>query len=211
MNDKNKTLQQRPYYLRFLGSETKGNFSGGKGELFDVKRGELVLLLEDEVLRLLDDARGWPDQWEVPNSVSDDENKEVWENYKTRVDNRLRGSYQAQLDSEKLQRIRTRIARQLPEEELTDGLTDTQALSHEIAARDKTIIGLRTTVKALRLRSEKPSREDIRTLLDEQGHRFSSGKVNFTALGKTLGVTGDTAKRWIEKYGLSGYALGDRD
>jgi hypothetical protein len=58
-------------------------------------------------------------------------------------------------------------------------------------------------------RRGRPDREQLKALMDMDGHRFeSSGRVNRTALGNKLGVDSTTVERWIEKMGLSEYADG---
>lgn len=83
-------------------------------------------------------------------------------------------------------------------------LTDVQMISNELAAAHKRIKELQAEKRALVKKASKPSREELRETMDK--HRFRSGKVNLSAVGRDHGRTGDTIKRWIEKDNLLSYA-----
>ena len=51
-----------------------------------------------------------------------------------------------------------------------------------------------------------PSKEDLKVVMDE--HRFKSGNVNYSSLGRAVGRDHKTVKRWIERLGLMSYAEG---
>lgn len=78
------------------------------------------------------------------------------------------------------------------------GLTDAQVHGHELAASHRKVKQLQERNRALqnRTRGSRPSKEDLRDLIDTC--RLRNGKANFSAVGRELGVTGDTAKKWIK-------------
>lgn len=83
-------------------------------------------------------------------------------------------------------------------------LTDAQMLSNVIAVSQDKVKKLRDTIRALQKKSRRPSREELQETMDK--HRFHSGKVNLSAVGREYGKTGDTIKRWIEEDNLLSYA-----
>ena len=58
--------------------------------------------------------------------------------------------------------------------------------------------------KALKIHRHKPNPMEMKEIIDK--NRFKNDKCNNTKVGSDLGVDPETAKRWIEKLGLSDYA-----
>ncbi len=187
------------HYLRFIGNDTKDHYQGGAGDV-RVQRDQLVLLLDDEALRLLDPTRGWPDEWEVPESVSEEEKQEVDQDYENRVDIRLRDQFKTKPDTKE---AREKLSRQ--------SKPKSWSATEEIELRDKKIRELRDETKRLRravkLYKGALPRDEMKKLIDET--RKKNNKPNWDALGRELNVRGETAKRRAEKLGLLPYALGN--
>ena len=60
--------------------------------------------------------------------------------------------------------------------------------------------------KALKLHRYKPTQMEMKEIIDK--HRFKSNdKANCTKIGNELDIDPETAKRWIQKLGLSDYAF----
>lgn len=192
-------LMDNSYYLRFIGSDVKNHYRGGAGNIF-VQRDQLVLLLGDEALRLLDPERGWPSEWEVPESVSEEEQHEVAFDYKNRVDIRLHDQFKTKPDTKE---AREKLSRQ--------SQPKSWSATEEIELRDRKILELRDKVKklsrAVKLYQGALSRDEMKKLIDETRKR--NKKPNWDALGRELNVRGETAKRRASKLGLLSYALGN--
>ncbi len=80
-----------------------------------------------------------------------------------------------------------------------------QVRDAELAARNRKILKLRDDKRRLTLMATRPSKEDLRSLIDE--HRFkTSKKVNLSALGRRLAKDPGTVRKWISEAGLEAYA-----
>ena len=61
-------------------------------------------------------------------------------------------------------------------------------------------------LRALKLHRHKPTQMEMKEIIDK--HRFKSNdKANCTKIGDALDIDPETAKRWIQKLGLSDYAF----
>jgi len=88
-------------------------------------------------------------------------------------------------------------------EEVVNDSIDNNA-EHRVAV--KKIKQLRNENKALKLHTGKPSRMAMKVIIDK--NRFKSNDIaNCTNIGKEIGRDPETAKRWIQKLGLSDYAF----
>ena len=58
---------------------------------------------------------------------------------------------------------------------------------------------------ALKIHRYKPKQMEMKNIIDR--NRFINDKANCTKIGNELGIDPETAKRWIEKLGLSDYAF----
>ena len=77
-------------------------------------------------------------------------------------------------------------------------------LNNQLMVANKKVIEQRDKNKALALRNKKLTRDEMVAVIDSC--RKLNGKGNNEAVGRKLGVDGETAKAWIEKLGLSDYA-----
>ena len=59
--------------------------------------------------------------------------------------------------------------------------------------------------QSLTIQTGRPNKEQMMHYIDD-GCRKRNGKCNNEAVGRKLGIDGETAKRWIEELGLSNYA-----
>ena len=80
-------------------------------------------------------------------------------------------------------------------------------VDNEKVAMVNTIKKLSSKVKAqsLTIQTGRPNKEQMMHYIDD-GCRKRNGKCNNEAVGRKLGIDGETAKRWIEDLGLSNYA-----
>jgi hypothetical protein len=75
---------------------------------------------------------------------------------------------------------------------------------HRVAV--KIIKKQKRQLRALKLHRHKPTQMEMKEIIDK--HRFKSNdKANCTKIGNELGIDPETAKRWIQKLGLSDYAF----
>jgi len=75
---------------------------------------------------------------------------------------------------------------------------------HRVAV--KMIKKQKRQLRALKLHRHKPTQMEMKEIIDK--HRFKSNdKANCTKIGNELDIDPETAKRWIQKLGLSDYAF----
>ena len=75
---------------------------------------------------------------------------------------------------------------------------------HRVAV--KIIKKQKRQLRALKLHRHKPNQMEMKEIIDK--HRFKSNdKANCTKIGDALDIDPETAKRWIQKLGLSDYAF----
>lgn len=100
---------------------------------------------------------------------------------------------------------------QLDETEEDAALAEIRSLRNELQARDHhqaalqaKVVTLRRDKSQLSVMAKRPDRERLIDLMDE--HRFSNGSVNFASLGRAMGRSDKTARRWVEQAGLTSNA-----